>query len=120
MSLAPIGFALNVHGLMVYGVVYYWFLLVAELIIWWIPYLVVPTGPWRSIYNASLACVTSDFGGGDTLTRWYEAYKRLHTGTVMLLPRREGRPAPNVEHTILHVWTFVTAIVTTFGWYGHE
>jgi hypothetical protein len=115
MSLAPVGFALHVHGLMIYGVIYYCFLFAAELIIWWIPYFTVPVAQSRVIYNFLLSCVTSDFSDADALTRWYGTYRRLHADTIMFLPAREGRPVPNVEHTILHVWTLVTAIITTLG-----
>src|SRR5436190_10029677 len=38
MSLAPIGFGFHITGLMIFGVIYYFVLLAAELIIWWIPY----------------------------------------------------------------------------------
>ena len=47
MSLAPIGFGFHIHGLMIFGVVYYFTLFAIELIIWWIPYLTMPSGPWR-------------------------------------------------------------------------
>ena len=118
MSLAPVGFALHVHALMIYGVIYYYFLFAAELIIWWIPYFTVPVGRPRTIYNFLLSCVTSDFGEGDALTRWCATYERLHRGTITLLPPREARPIPNVEHTILHGWTLVTAMVTTLALYA--
>src|SRR5690349_12990910 len=42
MILPPIGFGFHLKGLMVFGVIYYFLLLFAELIIWWVPYLVVP------------------------------------------------------------------------------
>jgi len=115
MSLAPLGFALRIHGLMIYGVIYYYFLFAAELIIWWIPFLTVPVGRSRVIYNFLLSCVTSDFAEGDALTRWYATYQRLHAGTITFLPSREGRPIPNVEHTILHTLTLATAVITTLG-----
>jgi len=115
MSLAPVGFVLHIHGLMIYGVVYYYFLFAAELIIWWIPYFTEPVAGSRVVYNFLLSCVTSDFSAGDALTRWYGTYKRLHGGTIVFLPSREGRPVPNVEHTILHAWTLVTAVTTTLA-----
>src|SRR5882762_1821967 len=61
MSLAPIGFAFQVRGLMTFGVVYYFVLFAIELLIWWIPYLTVPAGRWRSIYNLLLSLATSNF-----------------------------------------------------------
>jgi hypothetical protein len=112
MSLAPIGFGFHIPGLMIFGVVYYFFLFAVEIIIWWIPYLTVPSGRWRRIYNRLLACSTSCFQEGDTLNHWCAVYDRLHRGTITVLPARRDRPVPNLEHTILHVWTLVTAIVT--------
>lgn len=116
MTLAPVGFVWSIRSLMTYGVVYYYFLFAAELIIWWIPYFTVPSGRRRRIYNFLLSCATSNFTGGDTLTHWCEVHKRLHGGTIGFLPTREDRPVPNLEHAILHVWTFVTAIATTVAW----
>ncbi len=116
MTLAPIGFAFHIRGLMTYGLIYYFFLFAAELIIWWIPYFTVPSGRSRSIYNFLLACATSNFERGDTLTHWCGIHQRLHGGTITFLPVRAGRPVPNLEHTILHTWTFITAIATTVAW----
>src|SRR3954469_8443201 len=67
MSLAPIGFAFHVKGLMTFGVIYYFVLFGIELIIWWVPYLVVPAGRWRSWYNLLLSLATSSFEKGDAL-----------------------------------------------------
>ena len=116
MILAPIGFGLHIRGLMIYGVTYYFVLFAAELIIWRIPYFLVPSGSLRGIYNFLLACATSHFEGGDTLTHWCGIHTRLHSGTITFLPARDDRPVPNLEHTILHAWTFITAIVTTIAW----
>jgi len=77
-----------------------------------VPYLTVPTGRWRSVYNRLLAFATSNFEKGDTLDHWTAIYQRLHRGTITFLPARSDRPVPNLEHTILHTWTLVTAIVT--------
>jgi hypothetical protein len=112
MGLAPLGFAFNLRALQMYGVVYYFVLFLIELVIWWVPYFVVPKGRWRRVYNATLAIGTSNFQPGDTLTHWIDIYQRLHAETVTILPRRAGRIVPNVEHMILHVWTLVTALVT--------
>ena len=118
MTLAPVGFVFHIRGLMNYGVVYYFILFAIELIIWWIPYLTAPSGRWRSIYNRLLSVATSNFEKGDTLTHWYNIYRRLHSGTITFLPVRGDRPVPNLEHTILHAWTFITAIVTVVAWRG--
>ena len=116
MSLAPIGFGLRIRTLMGVGVVYYFVLLAAELIIWWIPYFTVPSGRWRRVYNHLLSVATSSFGKDDALTSWIAIYQRLHRGTITLLPERSDRPVPNLEHTILHAWTLVTAIITVLAY----
>ncbi len=116
MSLGPLGFALRVKGLMVFGMVYYFVLFAMELIIWWIPYFITPIGRWRRLYNGLLAVATSHFDPGDTLDAWVATYDRLHRGTLGWLPDRKGRPVPNVEHTLLHAWTLVTALVTVIEW----
>jgi hypothetical protein len=94
MGLAPLGFALNVHALKVYGVIYYFVLFALEIVIWWIPYACTPRGAWRRLYNAALALGTSNFGPGDTLDRWLAIHQRLHRDTVTVLPRRPGRIVP--------------------------
>ena len=116
MSLAPVGFAFHLRGLMVFGVVYYFVLLAVELIIWWVPYFAVPNGRWRIVYNRLLALATSNFEPGDTLSHWVKIYHRLHAGTITLLPIRDNRPVPNLEHMILHCWTLVTAVTTLIGY----
>jgi len=116
MSLAPVGFAFHLRGLMVFGVTYYFVLFAAELIIWWVPYFTVPNGRWRVVYNQLLALATSNFAAGDTLNQWEEIYHRLHAGTITLLPVRDNRPVPNLEHMILHGWTLVTAVITLIGY----
>jgi hypothetical protein len=118
MSLAPIGFGFHIKSLMVFGVVYYFVLFAIELIIWWVPYFTVPSGSWRAIYNRLLSCSTSNFEKGDTLDHWVAVYNRVHRGTITLLPARGSRPVPNLEHTILHAWTLVTAVVTALAYFG--
>ena len=118
MSLAPIGFGLHIKPLMTFGVVYYFVLFAIELIIWWVPYLTVPRGHWRRVYNLLLACGTSNFEKGDTLDHWIGAYQRLHRGTITFLPARDNRPVPNLEHTILHAWTLVTAVITAVTYFA--
>jgi hypothetical protein len=117
MLLPPIGFGFHIRPLMVLGVVYYFVLFAIELIIWWIPYLTVPSGNWRVIYNRLLGLATSNFEKGDTLDHWHETYSRIHRQTITILPRRGDRPVPNLEHTILHAWTLITAIVTAYAYF---
>jgi hypothetical protein len=112
MSLAPIGFVFQIRALMLYGAVYYFVLFVVELVIWWVPYFVVPSGRWRKPYNLALSLSTSNFQRGDTLHHWLAVHERLYAGTLTLLPRRVGRIVPNLEHTVLHAWTLVTALAT--------
>jgi len=118
MSLAPIGFTLNVHGLMLFGAIYYFVLFGVEIVIWWVPYFVVPSGCWRKAYNLALSLATSNFQTGDTLEHWLAIYKRIHDGTFSVLPKRAGRIVPNLEHTLLHGWTLVTAITTLCAYLG--
>src|SRR5207248_2122729 len=114
--LAPIGFGFRIKALMTFGVVYYFVLLAVELIIWWVPYLTVPSGRWRTVYNRLLSLATSNFEPGDTLDHWTVIYQRLHRSTITLLPPHGDRPVPNLEHMILHIWTLVTALVTFVGY----
>jgi hypothetical protein len=72
----------------------------------------------RAAFTISCLPVTSNFERGDTLTRWCVIHKRLYRGTITLLPLREDRPVPNLEHTILHAWTLITALVTTIAWHA--
>jgi hypothetical protein len=91
MSLAPIGFLFHVRGLMWYGVVYYFVLFLEEMRVWWIPYFFGPSKAWR------------------------EAYDRLHSRTIKVLPARGDNPTPNLEHMILHTLTLATAMTTLFA-----
>ncbi len=118
MLLPPIGFGFHIPALIHFGVVYYFVLFIIELIIWWIPYLTVPSARWRGTYNRLLSFATLDFEKGDLSARWRDTYNRLHRGTITVLPARGDRPVPNLEHTILHAWTLITALVTA-GAYFH-
>jgi hypothetical protein len=91
MSLAPVGFAFGIHGLRWFGVVYYFVLFAEELRVWWVPYFFRPTRSWQA------------------------AYDRLHSQTFKVLPARGNNPVPNLEHTILHALTLVTALATLFA-----
>jgi hypothetical protein len=91
MSLAPLGFAFDIRGLKWFGVVYYFILFVEELRVWWLPYFFGPSKSWQVIYE------------------------RLHARTIKVLPARGTNPVPNLEHTILHGLTLITAIATLFA-----
>lgn len=90
MSLAPIGFALRYAPLMKFGVVYYFVLFAIECATWWAPYA---------------------FGASK---HWQDVYTRVHSRTLNILPARDGRPRPNVEHLILMTLTVWAALVTRY------
>lgn len=119
MGLAIGGTVFGVPGLLLYGVIYYFVLFAIELVIWWIPYFIEPQGVWRRIYNLVLAIGTSDFDPGDTLGRWQTIFERIHSQTITFLPRKSGRITPNLEHTVLHGATLVTALVTLWAYLCH-
>jgi hypothetical protein len=118
MLLPPIGFVLRFHGLMLFGVIYYFILLFFELVIWWVPYFTDPAPAWRRLYNVALALATSNFQKGDTLKTWASIHHRLHDDTITPLPPGIGPIRPNLEHIILHAWTVVTAVATTAAYAG--
>jgi hypothetical protein len=88
MGLPPIGFIFHIDPLIYYGVAYYFILLSVECATWWMPYF---------------------FGASD---RWLEIYLRVHSSTVGVLPGRDKRTAPNLEHLILMALTAATAEIT--------
>jgi hypothetical protein len=51
MSLAPVGFAFGIRGLMWFGVFYYFVLFAEELRVWWVPYFFRPTQSWQAAYD---------------------------------------------------------------------
>ncbi len=116
MSLPPIGFAFHIHGLMIFGVIYYFVLFCIELTIWWVLYLTIPTGRWRVIYNHVLGALMFNNPKEDVTARWTEIYNRLQRGTITILPPRGDRPVPNLEHMILQTLTLLTAIVTAVAY----
>jgi hypothetical protein len=113
MILPPVGFGFRIHGLMLFGVIYYFVLLFFEIVIWWIPYFMDPSPAWRPLYNRALSLATSNFQRGDVLASWAAIHRRLHGSTLTPLRPRRGPIIPNLEHIILHAWTVVTAILTT-------
>ena len=118
MLLPIIGFVLRLHGLMLFGVIYYFILLFFELVIWWVPYFTDPSPVWRPLYNVALAVATSNFQKGDTLESWASIHHRLHDDTITPLRSGAGPIRPNLEHIILHAWTLVTALATVAAYSG--
>ena len=116
MALPPIGYALHIHGLMTFGVIYYFVLFAFEIIIWWIPYFTRPEGRWLTAYNGALALATSNVTA-DPLRDWISIHQRIHADTLIILPKTPDRIVPNVEHMILHGWTLLTAITTGFFYF---
>jgi hypothetical protein len=112
MCLAPLGFIYGIRSLMLYGVVYYFFLFLLELITWWIPYFTRPKGRWHAPYNFALTLATTDFGHKDALSDWSARHNRMHKGTFTPLRPGKGPILPNLEHIILHCLTAITALVT--------
>ena len=88
MGLPILGFAFGYEPLMRYGVAYYFILFAVECATWWLPYFV----------GAS--------------PKWLEIYRRVHSTTLGVLPGRDARTAPNLEHLILMVITVASASVT--------
>ena len=88
MGLPVIGFIFQIDWIIYYGVAYYFILFAVECATWWMPYF---------------------FGASD---KWLEIYVRVHSTTVGLLPGRDRRTAPNLEHLILMALTVATAVVT--------
>src|SRR5437763_1777016 len=88
MSLAPIGFAMRYEALMKFGLVYYFILFAIECATWWAPYA---------------------FGASK---QWQEVYSRVHSSTINVLPAKDGRPRPNLEHLILMLLTLAVAVST--------
>ena len=88
MSLPVIGFAFQNKYLMNFAAVYYFVLFAIELKTWWVPYI---------------------FGASD---EWKDTYARLHSQTIIVLPKIKDNPIPNLEHVVLHLFTLVTAVFT--------
>jgi hypothetical protein len=88
MSLPVVAFIFHVTALMKFGVVYYFVLFAVECATWWAPYFLGPSPKFKSLYE------------------------RIHSQTIMVIPRRGSNPAPNLEHLMLMALTLLTAIVT--------
>lgn len=94
LMLAPfIGFAFQVQWLMIAALFVYPVLLIGEYLNWWRHYFFGPTEAWLETYN------------------------RLFKSTVIVLPPIKNHPVPNLEHTILHSLTLLTAIFTYIAYF---
>ena len=88
MGVGPIGFGFGIPFLIRAATAYYPILFACELATWFVPYFFGASPKWQEIYN------------------------RVQGQTIMVLPRRDPNPTPNLEHLILMALTVATAIVT--------
>lgn len=93
MAVPVAGFAFHIGWMQAAALVIYPVLLAGEYLRWWRPYFFGPTGAWQ------------------------EAYDRFFRQTVTVLPPIKNHPVPNLEHTILHAVTLLTAIVTYIAYF---
>lgn len=68
---------------------------IAGLLLWWLPYLAGVSVPWATA------------GTEDT---WAELHARTYAKTIIVLPRIGDRPRPNLEHMILHALMLAGAV----------
>ncbi|MDJ1157573.1 hypothetical protein QNA08_04895 [Chelatococcus sp. SYSU_G07232] len=95
MGLPPLGFVLGQAALMGLGLAVYALLLVMMVRIWWLPY-------W--------------FGAGEA---WLAVHRRQFARTIKLVPYRGPRhPQPDLNHTLLHLLTLMTFIVSAVYYFG--
>jgi hypothetical protein len=43
---------------------------------------------------------------------------RIHAQNITVLPRRQDRIVPNLEHMILHAWTVITGVTTAIYFFA--
>lgn len=92
MALSPVGFICHLHGLMIFGVVYYGVLFFGEIATWGLPYA---------------------FGAKP---RWRDYHARVYAQTITILPQIGDHPTPNLEHMIINFLTLITAVATGYSW----
>ena len=78
IGLAPFGFLFSIPLLMLFGTVLMTLFLVNGIVTWWVPYFGKPT------------------------VAWAQTYQQIHKPTLVFLPGKEAKPAPNAEHVILY------------------
>lgn len=94
MAVPPVGYIFNVKWMITASIFIYPVLLVGEFLNWWRHYFFKPTKEWSKTYN------------------------RIFKETIIVLPPIKNNPIPNLEHTILHSLTFVTAVVTYIHYFS--
>lgn len=93
MSVPLIGFVFHLEWMMLAALVIYPVLLIGEYLNWWRHYF---------------------FGATES---WQQTYDRLFRNTIIVLPPIKNHPVPNLEHTLLHSLTLLTAIVTYIAYF---
>ncbi|WP_121353881.1 hypothetical protein [Flavisolibacter nicotianae] len=93
MAFPLAGFCLQIDWMTVTSLVIYPVLLLGEYLNWWRHYFFGPTEEWQQTYD------------------------RLFRHTIIVLPRIKDHPVPNLEHTLLHSLTLLTAIVTYIAYF---
>lgn len=93
MLLPLAGFFFRIYWMMAAALVIYPVLLLGEYFNWWQPYFFGPTAGWQQTYD------------------------RLFRHTIILLPPIKNHPVPNLEHTVLHCFMLLAAIVTYIAYF---
>lgn len=91
MILPPIGYIWHIKLLMIYAILFYPLDVMGAIFIWWIPYLFGPGFGHRKLFQ------------------------ELFSRTVRVLPPINGRPAPDLQHCILHAIALITTILTVIS-----
>lgn len=78
LVIAPFGFLFAIPVLMIFGTVLLSLYMVNEIVTWWVPYFSKPT------------------------VAWAQTYQQVHKPTLVFLPGKESKTAPNTQHVILH------------------
>jgi hypothetical protein len=93
MALPLVGSLFRVEWMTNVALLIYPVLLLGEYLAWWRHYFFGPTEAWKKTYN------------------------RLFKNTIIVLPPIKNHPVPNLEHTILHSLTGLTAIITYIAYF---
>jgi hypothetical protein len=93
LATPALGSALQLQRMMTVSLVIYPVLLVGEYLSWWHPYFFGASEGWQKIYD------------------------RLFKHTVVVLPRIENNPVPNLQHAVLHLLTLAATIFTYIAYF---